>query len=75
MANKKEISQVASFGYVTLKQFEQLSGYSVRSSETCIQRGIWQCGVHYHRSPIGRIFLDLDALEKWIISPTGSKAA
>ena len=54
------------FKLITLKKLAELSGYS----EGALHKKIHDCafveGVHYYRSPDGRIHFNIEEYEKWI---------
>ena len=48
-----------------LEKFEQISGYTKRSVEAKILRGVWIEGREYVRAPDGRVLVDVDGYQKW----------
>jgi len=51
---------------VTLKKFSALTGYSEGALHKKIHDGVLQEGIHYFRSPDGRIHFDIEEYEKWV---------
>jgi hypothetical protein len=51
---------------VTLKKFSVLTGYSEGALHKKIHDGVLREGVHYFRSPDGRIHFDIEEYEKWV---------
>jgi hypothetical protein len=43
------------------------TGYSVPAIRRKIEKGVWQNGAQYIRAPDGCIFVDLDAVQAWVI--------
>lgn len=54
--------------WVTIKRFSELSGYSARAVYSKMSRGDWMMEVHWRKAPDGRIFINLEAIEHWIIT-------
>lgn len=53
--------------YVTLKQFETLTGYTVDATNSKIKRGDWLEGAVFIKAPDGRNLIDLEGYEKWVV--------
>lgn len=52
--------------WVTLKKFCSDTGYTEASIRQKIQRGNWLLGIHYKKSPDGRIQVNLEGYQKWV---------
>jgi hypothetical protein len=52
--------------YVRPTKLEELTGLTARAIEHFIADGEWTEGIHYHRAPNGRIFIDLRAYHRWV---------
>lgn len=57
-----------SIRFVTLKKLAELSGYSESALRKKAHDNIFKEGVHYRRSPDGRIQFDLEEYQKWILN-------
>lgn len=53
--------------FVTLKHFETLTGYTVDAANSKIKRGDWLEGAVFMKAPDGRILIDLEGYEEWVI--------
>lgn len=53
--------------FVTLKQFEALTGYTVDAINSKIKRGDWLEGAVFIKAPDGRNLIDLEGYEEWAI--------
>lgn len=53
--------------FVTLKQFEALTGYTVDAVNSKIKRGDWLEGAVFHKAPDGRNLIDLEGYEEWVV--------
>lgn len=51
--------------FVTLKQFEALTGYTVDAINSKIKRGDWLEGAVFYKAPDGRNLIDLEGYEEW----------
>ncbi|GGX55488.1 hypothetical protein GCM10007392_23970 [Saccharospirillum salsuginis] len=54
--------------YVTIKRYSELSGYSEEAIRQKIKKGIWRLSKHVHRAPDGRLLINVEEVEKWIVS-------
>jgi len=52
-------------GYVTIKKFSELHGYTQEAIRAKIKKGIWIQGIHFIKSPDNRIQLIPQNIEKW----------
>lgn len=52
--------------YVTLKRIAELTGYTEGALHKKIHDGVLSEGVHYFKSPDGRIHFDIQEYEKWV---------
>lgn len=53
--------------FVTLKQFEALTGYTVDAVNSKIKRGDWLEGAVFIKAPDGRNLIDLEGYEEWVV--------
>ncbi|WP_414609675.1 excisionase [Stenotrophomonas pavanii] len=53
--------------FVTLKQFEALTGYTVDAINSKIKRGDWLEGAVFFKAPDGRNLIDLEGYEEWVM--------
>jgi len=53
--------------FVTLKQFEALTGYTVDAINSKIKRGDWLEGAVFYKAPDGRNLIDLEGYEEWVV--------
>ncbi len=54
--------------YVTIKKLAAESGYSVEAIESKIKRGEFVEGIHFIKSPDGRIHMNTRAFTQWLES-------
>jgi len=52
--------------YVLIQKFSEMTGYTDKAVRRKIESGVWIEGVHYRRSPDGRIQIDMDAYQRWV---------
>jgi len=52
--------------YVTIKKLAELTGYSEDAIRAKRKRGIWLFGIHWRKSPDGRLQFNIEAIEQWI---------
>ena len=52
--------------WVTVKKLAELSGYSEKAIHIKKERGIWLEGIHWKKSPDGRLQFNIEAIELWI---------
>lgn len=62
------MNNVAVNRFVLIPLFSQITGYTEKAVERKIAEGVWVCGVHYRKSPDGRIHIDLQEYNKWVES-------
>ena len=53
--------------WVTIKKCEELSGYSARAIEMKKSKGIWKEGVHWIKAPDGRIMININTIQSWML--------
>ncbi len=51
--------------YVTIKKFEELTGYTAKAVQSKMARGDWLRDREYLKAPDGRILMDLQGFERW----------
>ena len=61
--------------YVLLPLANLLTGYSVKAMERKIERGDWQEGKVWKRSPDCRIVIDVLGYQRWVESPKPAVAS
>lgn len=54
------------FGLITLKKLSELSGYSQAALHKKIHDSAFIEGVHFYRSPDGRIHFSIEEYQKWV---------
>lgn len=52
--------------YLLIPQFCAEIGYTPKAIRRKIESGAWREGHEYRRGPDGHIFINVDAVEKWI---------
>lgn len=52
--------------FVTIQKHAELTGYTLAALRQKIQRGDFIEGVHYIKSPDGRVHINVGAYEKWL---------
>ena len=52
--------------WVLINKVIELVGYTDDAIRAKIKRGIWLSGVHWKKAPDGRLFFNLEAIQKWI---------
>lgn len=52
--------------YALLPLFAAITGYTVKACQRKIETGVWREGVHYVRSPDGRIHMNLEEYQRWV---------
>ena len=54
------------FPYVFINKIAELTGYTEKAARRKIEDGVWIEGIHYRRSPDGRIHLNLETYKQWL---------
>jgi hypothetical protein len=61
--------------FVTIRKFHELTGYTEDATRSKIARGDWLQDQVWRKAPDGRILMDLEGFEKWVVdgttAPTG----
>ena len=52
--------------WVTIKKLAELTGYTVKAIYNKRERGTWLEGIHWKKSPDGRLQFNIEAIEFWI---------
>jgi hypothetical protein len=52
--------------FITLNKLAEGSGYSKPALHKKIHDGVLKEGIHYYRSPDGRIHFNIEEYEKWV---------
>lgn len=52
--------------WVLIKKIIELIGISDDAIRAKIARGVWLHGIHWRKAPDGRIYCNLEAIQKWI---------
>ena len=60
--------------FVTLKRFEQMTGYTEKAARAKMTRGDWLRDREYVKAPDGHILMDLEAYERWVLGEAGNVA-
>lgn len=53
--------------YVTIARCSQLTGYTEDAIRTKIRDGVWAEGEVWRRAPDGRVLVDIDGYERWVV--------
>lgn len=53
--------------FVTIKRFEELTGYSEKAVRSKMTRGDWLEGRVFHKAPDGRVLMDMKGYEEWVL--------
>jgi len=61
------MTYLMSIRFVTLKRFEELTGYSEEASRTKMRRGIWLQDREFVKAPDGHVLMDLEGYERWVL--------
>lgn len=61
-----------SIRFVTLKRFEELTGYSEDATRTKMRRGVWLQDREFVKAPDGHVLMDLEAYERWVLGEAGA---
>lgn len=54
--------------FVTIALASTVTGLTKRAIQGKIDRGVWACGRQYRKGPDGRIYIDLQEFERWVIT-------
>lgn len=60
--------------FVTIEKFEELTGYTPDATRSKIKRGDWLEGVLYIKAPDGRILMDIEGYEWWVLNGAAGSA-
>ena len=52
--------------WVTIKRFEQLSGYTENAVRLKISQGVWLEGKAWRKAPDGRTLMSIRGYEEWV---------
>jgi hypothetical protein len=58
--------------FCLIRAAEAATGYSEKAIRRKIEDGVWIEGKHWRRAPDGHIFIDLAALNAWIMGDAGA---
>ncbi len=53
-------------GYVTIRKFSELTGYTEEAIRTKIKRGAWLENRVWRKAPDGRILISVEGFESWV---------
>lgn len=53
--------------FVTISRFNTLTGYTEDAVRAKIARGQWLMDVMWRKAPDGRILMDMQAFERWVL--------
>lgn len=59
--------------FILLELAEHCTGYTVRAMRRKMESGMWLEGREYRKAPDGRIHVDLQGYERWVMSRGGEK--
>jgi hypothetical protein len=59
MANQNDL--------VTIEKCSQITGLTEEAIRQLKKKGQWREKIHWHKAPNGRIFIDLKAVNQWIV--------
>jgi hypothetical protein len=54
--------------FVTIKRYSEQSGYTEEAIRQKIKKGVWRLTKHVHRAPDGRLLINVEEVERWIVS-------
>jgi hypothetical protein len=57
--------------HVTIERFSALSGYTPDAVRSKIKRGDWLEGTVWLKAPDGRVLIDLEGYEAWVVGKAG----
>ncbi|WHL17613.1 excisionase [Stenotrophomonas acidaminiphila] len=60
--------------FVTIEKFEELTGYTPDATRSKIKRGDWLEGVLHIKAPDGRILMDIEGYEWWVLNGAAGSA-
>ena len=52
--------------WVLINKVIELIGYTDDAIRAKIKKGVWLYGTHWKKAPDGRLFFNLEAIQKWI---------
>lgn len=52
--------------WVLINKIEELIGYTDDAIRAKIKRGVWLQNIHWRKAPDGRLFFNIEAIQKWI---------
>jgi len=52
--------------WVLIPRFSSLSGYSEKAIQRKREAGVWLENVHWKKAPDGRIFINIEQVDKWV---------
>lgn len=53
-------------GYVTIRKFSELSGYTEEAIRPKIKRGIWLENRVWRKAPDARVLISIEGFESWV---------
>ena len=53
--------------WVTVNKFSDLTGYTPKAIYNKIERGVWSKNTIWRKAPDGRLFININEFEDWII--------
>ncbi|WP_202842097.1 excisionase [Luteimonas saliphila] len=56
--------------FVTIKRFGELTGYSEEAARQKMKRGDWLEGREFRKAPDGRVLMDMEGYEQWVLGAT-----
>lgn len=52
--------------WVLINKVTELIGYTDDAIRAKIKRGVWLQNIHWKKAPDGRLFFNIQAIQKWI---------
>ncbi len=60
--------------FVTIEKFEELTGYTPDATRSKIKRGDWLEGAVFKKAPDGRVLMDIEGYEWWVLQGAAASA-
>lgn len=65
---EKANAPVPALGWIKLKRFEQLTGYSANAVHCKRKKGVWKEGDIWRKAPDGNVLVHFESFQKWVES-------
>lgn len=53
--------------WVLIRKAAEVTGYTQSAIRTKIKRSVWTRGRHWRKGPDNRVFVDLQAIQRWVV--------